>query len=278
LRSPLNSISLGRYTQIIVTPSALQGILIRLLAQRSTDHRLGRGQHYLVEDVKRGCPAADQPSRDQFLQAVWALIAQGLAYIDPYDHATENWSVLLTESGQAVARDSESNPDDPDGYLRSLYGAVPNLAPTTRVYVEEALRAYNHQCYLSATVMLGVAAEAMVLQLASVFVNSKRGSTSPTFVAVLQSPKIAYVQKFTELRKRLDTAREILPAELSDNLDIQLNAVLELLRTSRNDSGHPTGRTVRSVDCFNNLRIFPGLARRIQELDAFFAEDSVTVA
>jgi hypothetical protein len=256
-----------------VTPGALQGILIRVLAQRSTDHRLGRGQHYLVEDVSKACPASDKPSRDQFLQAVWALIAQGLAYIDPYDHATENWSVHLTESGQAVAKDSESNPDDPEGYLRSLYDDVPDLTPAARTYIEEAVRAYNHQCYLSATVMLGVAAEAMVLHLAAVFVASNRGSTSPAFLASLQSPKTTYVQKFTELRKRLDTVRETLPSDLSDNLDIQLNAVLELLRTSRNESGHPTGHTIRAVDCFSSLRIFPGLARRIYELEAFFAQD-----
>lgn len=58
------------------------------------------------------------------MEAVWALIGQGLAYIDYSQSAAENWALHLTEAGLAAARDEEATPDDPAGYLRRLHTDV----------------------------------------------------------------------------------------------------------------------------------------------------------
>ena len=48
------------------------------------------------------------------MEAVWALVGQGLAYIDYSQSAVENWSLHLTDAGHAAADDEEVNPDNPE--------------------------------------------------------------------------------------------------------------------------------------------------------------------
>ena len=240
------------------------------MSRSSTDRRLGRGRHYLADAVRRAALPTDQPSARQIQQAIWALVSRGLAYLDMSQSAPENWSLELTTAGAAVLRDERYNPDDPSGYLTDLYTAVPRLSAVAKVYIQDAVNSYYHQSYLASTVMLGVAAEAVFLDVAAAFATWIDGKTGQNLTRYLQDVKVAYIQRFEEFRKRLITASPQLPAQLSDGLDLQMNAVLDLLRANRNDAGHPTGIQLEREDCFVNLRIFARLAERMYALKSFF--------
>ena len=147
------------------------------------------------------------------------------------------------------------------------------------VYADEALHAYRAQCYLSTTIMLGVASESAFYQLGDSFLNwLPTGNEKENFSKILENRKLRYIQKFTEFRKRLVVHVSDIDEELTDNLTLTLDAVLELLRINRNEAGHPTGKTVNRQDAFVMLQIFPHYLKRLFQLKDFFVQNSTGTA
>jgi hypothetical protein len=143
------------------------------------------------------------------------------------------------------------------------------------VYAEEALYAYRAQCYLSTSVMLGVASESAFYQLGDAFMNwLPKGIEKDNFSKILENKKLRYLQKFTEFRKRLVAHIGDINEEYTVNLTLTLDAVMELLRINRNEAGHPTGKIVKQRDAFVMLQIFPHYLARLFELKNFFAQNS----
>ncbi len=249
----------------------LQSLLLKALMSRDVDSRLGWGQHYLAEHVRSLAPPADQPKRHEIMAAYWSLAAQGLAYIDLDQSAPENWNLRLTEAGVAAAKDDDANPDDPAGYLRRLFVSAPGISDTTRLYIDEAVKTYYYRAYLACTAMLGVAAESMFIDVAEAFV-AWAGPPAAKLRKLLDNPRANYVDRFREFRKKIEELKSRIPSQDRDGLDIHLSSVLDLLRASRNDAGHPTGRKFDRDDCFTALRVFERLARRMYALKAFFEQ------
>src|ERR1044072_5462485 len=119
----------------------LQSSILRLLADRHTDRRLGRGRQYLSEAVRGQFRAPDIPSADEIQQGFWSLIGQGLAFIDMLQPTPDNWELKLTSAGVAAVRDQEFNPDDASGFLERLINEIPSLSEVTSLYLREAVRA-----------------------------------------------------------------------------------------------------------------------------------------
>jgi hypothetical protein len=115
-----------------------------------------------------------------------------------------------------------------------------------------------------------VAAEAVFYDVASPFARWLGTGAGKALVEVLGRPAVAYVQKFIEFQKRLAASKGHLPAGLQQNLDLNINSVLELLRLARNDAGHPTGIVVDRPSAFQYLVVFPGLTRRLYGLKRHF--------
>ncbi len=248
-----------------MTGSEVQSLLLKVLA-RGGDTRLGGGRHYFSEAVRNEAPESDQPTHLQIMEAVWSLVGQGLAYIDYSQPAAANWTLHLTAAGRAAAGDEEANPDDPAGYFRRLLQEVPSLSDVVKGYAYEALLAYNARLYRASTVMLGVASEAAVLEVATVLAETMKKSEADPFLETLNARKQNYVAKFEAFQQKLRSKRDLLPAEVADGFDLTMNAVGDLLRVYRNDAGHPTDRQVDRDDCFINLRMFVRYARKLSLL------------
>lgn len=249
-----------------MTSAEVQSLLLKILA-RGGDTRLGRGQYYFHEAVRNVEPTLGcQP----VMEAVWALIGQGLAYIDYSQSPAENWVLDLTEAGLAAARDEEATPDDPGGYLRRLRSDVPGMSATVRAYAEEALGAYNARLYRSSAVMLGVASEAAILEAATSFASEMPEAESKQFLKTVNSRKQNFITKFAMFQDKLRSKKNELPDELADGLELTVHAVADLLRVSRNDAGHPTGRPVGRDDAFVHLRMFVRYARKLYALKSHF--------
>lgn len=247
-----------------MTSSEVQSLLLHVLA-RGGDTRLGRGQHYFTEAVLAASPKQSRPTHRQIMEAVWSLIGQGLAYIDYSQPAAENWTLHLSEAGRAAASDEEITPDDPAGYIRRLISDIPDLTPLVKGYAEEALLAYNARLYRASAVMLGVASEAAVLEVALALGDAMPASEAKPYLETINARKQNFIAKFDLLAQKLRSRKGSLPDHLSDGLDLTLNAVTDLLRVSRNDAGHPTGRTIDRNDSFIHLRMF---ARYVAKLYA----------
>jgi hypothetical protein len=245
----------------------LQRTTLLLLADRGTDHRIGRGHYYLGEALRMRFPSENPPSQDDVQQAFWSLISQGLAFIDMAESAPENWKLKLTAAGRAVLSDEDYNPDDASGYLERLASDVPGISGTTLSYVREAVRAYAAGLYLSATAMLGVASEAAMLEMAAKLAEY---SGDQKLQQTIDDPRAAYNKTFQEVRRCLDGQKHGLPQELTDGMSLTFDSVLDLLRINRNDAGHPSGKHFDRSDCFISLRMAVRYLKKLYALNTFF--------
>jgi hypothetical protein len=114
--------------------------------------------------------------------------------------------------------------------------------------------------------MLGVAAESVFNGLAAAFVIAE-----PTRTAKRQKALAARAlqnTRFQELRKTLEPIRTQLPDGLAD--PVTLDAVADLLRTARNESGHPTGKPIDEGTARTHLYMGAELLQKMTALRAYF--------
>ena len=201
------------------------------------------------------------------MRGVWSLIGQGLAYLDYSQHNVEYWNLLPTDRGQATVSDEDINPDDP-GYVESLCRKVPALSDTVKSYVREALSAYKAGLYRASAVMLGVASEAAILEVASVLGQRIQQDQAKRYLRIVRDPNKSYRAKLEEFWKKLKSNKDSFPVILPDGLDTTISAVCDLLRVYRNEAGHPTGKVVDRNLCFLHLSVFVPYAEKLYELKA----------
>ena len=251
----------------------LQSTILRLLSQPQVDKRLGKGEHYFTDAVLKEYRDEEQPSLQLIAQTLWSLLGRGLIYIDIWQPAPENWAWVLTDEGVASAKDEQFNPDDPERYMERLRSNTPDLSDLVSVYADEAIRCYTHGCYLASAVMLGVASEAAFMEMAQESVTWLQ-SDGLALKKVLDNPRQLYVKKFEEFRKRIEPRKADLPNDLADGMNLTFDAVLDLLRIRRNDSGHPTGRPMSREDQYISLHMFGRYLQRLYQFRAFFMGES----
>ncbi|HSH60959.1 MAG TPA: hypothetical protein VK988_15240 [Acidimicrobiales bacterium] len=238
--------------------------VLEYLATPDADTRFARA--YLVTQVANR--AFCRP--DQVYEALWGLVGEGLAYLDPAGQSsgTDNWRWRLSGAGASVASAGAWEPRDPEGYLRRLRAYRPEIDPVAVGYVEEALRAFNARCYLATSVMLGVASERVVGGLARAVVEAVPNATK--LRAAVENPKVTQFSRFQELRKQLEPMRPELPDDLGDTLT--MDAVADLLRITRNEAGHPTGRQVDEDTAYTHLQMAARYLQKITMLNAHFRD------
>ena len=239
-----------------------------LLQARHTDgNRKERSS--LFGRVSAGFADGSGPPDLELDQALWRLVSLGLAF--PVFESVSPISVYLTPGGKAVATTSDATPDFPPQYLARLTARIPGVSAEVLRYVKEALRAYEVTAYLAATVMLGVASEGAMLQMAeklAEWLDHRFGQKQ--LKQLLGKKKTSYLHVLSEARSRLASHEEELPGDLADTLPAKL-AVADVLRGYRNDAGHPTGKEPSKEDCYDLFLVIPGYLERIGALGGFFA-------
>lgn len=178
----------------------------------------------------------------------------------PWLTVTEWGMKALTSEGPPIY--------DPDGYLDHVRAAVPTLPEVAGLYLGEAVAAFNLVRTLSAAVMLGVAAEAVLVHLIGVFAASIHATNGPKLQMSLEMAPIT--QTFNEFIKQLD--EKALPADLRRDLDVYLGTVRNYILMTRNEAGHPTGVAVGRPVIEAQLRAFEGYAKRLCALADYFAQ------
>jgi hypothetical protein len=231
--------------------------VLKILATPHADTRFFDANLPRTIREKTGC------GPHQVWEALWGLSADGLAYLDPSgQRSADNWRWKLSERGMQAAGGGPWEPRDAEGYLRRLRQRVPDLDPIAHRYLQEALGAFNARCFLASSVMLGVASEQVFVGLARSVVNAL-GTSADKLRQTLENPKSSQHTRFLELRKRLEPLRPQLPDDLGDHLT--MDAVADLLRITRNDAGHPTGRDVDEDTAYTHLQM---AARYLEKMTA----------
>lgn len=229
------------------------------------DNRFGEG--YLIGRLRESTGA----SSTELWEVLWALLADGLLFIDRRGQsAPENWHWVVSRRGRAALQDEDYVPHDPEGFLTELSDRNEGMDDLVLTYAREALHAFNAQCYLASSVMVGVASERALLLLMEAFASTLEGAERQKFDEVLNHPRRGIYFKFDEFRKRLEPRKPELPEWIRDSLALHLDAVADLLRVARNDSGHPTGRHLDGGTAYVNLRMFGRYTEKLWALRSHF--------
>lgn len=212
----------------------------------------------------QGASAALHPrDRDTILEIFWDLFRQGVITLGLDDNNPQWPWFRLSRFGESEDARQPFRFHDTGSYLAMILKTVPDLLPAAKMYLEEAVAAFYSGCFLAATVMLGVAAEAEFLRL--IDVASANGTLGKSFD---QAKKERFIRaKIEAFRKGLAPHLKTLSNAATEDLDINLNAVQSIIRIARNEAGHPSGaRPPSREQVYVNLQLFAPYADQVGRL------------
>jgi hypothetical protein len=258
-----------------------QIVVERLRRDASWNHLDSTGEGFVpyVEYVARNEPER-QNGRSQFLilaqEVYWQLLVEGILAPGRSSSDLDLPNFHITAHGREVLASSEPQPYDPTGYLARLRERVPNLDPTVVAYLAESLETFRKANLVASTVMLGIAAERVFLLLCdSLAAALSNTSEKAAFTKLLDrfpmKPKLDWVQnKIQHIQKQA-------PPGFPENASIMLVAIYDLMRTQRNELGHPREAppAVPRQDAFVNLQIFPRYYEIAEEVRTFLGSNPV---
>ena len=221
--------------------------------------------------VERGLPVQESYGHEpalrrvddrRFREILWQLINQGLL-VQGVDSSNPQWPFLsLTEWGEEYVHATGADVYDPDGYLSALDADEP-LDDIERRYLSQATAAFRIDLADAAAVMLGAASEHLLLRLANAIVAADPGAVKVK--KAIDRPALALLR---DVHRHIEPKRKALPRGLAENFETTFLGVANLIRTSRNDGGHPALPSVTRDDAFVGLRLFPTYRRWVVGLIA----------
>jgi hypothetical protein len=207
---------------------------------------------------------------DTFLEVFWDLFRQGIITlgVDSYNRDFPHFRV--SKHGKKILENQDVYfYHDVSSYEVLIKQQVPNIDDVTLKYLKEAMETFYGNCYLSSSVMLGVASEYTFLKLLETADKSKNSSLTQK---AMKGRNIS--EKFKLFKNKLD--QEImekiinLDPEVSENLDSNLEGIMNTIRRFRNDSGHPSGKEVSREQCYVNLNLFILYCKTAYQLMDYF--------
>ena len=193
----------------------------------------------------KGLPIDRIRDEKLFRETFWKLCGEGLV-CPGYNHSNQNLPhISITDYGIKCFEEGKILPYDPEGFLNSLYANVKNIDDVIKMYFEEAVKCFIGRNYLSAVVMVGGAIEKTVIVLTEEIYKLIDIAEQPDYQKkILDQWKIKI--KFDNLLKFLSEKgyKHKLGRTSQEKLDSTLPAIVNIVRITRNETGHPTGREV----------------------------------
>nr|MDP2190270.1 hypothetical protein [Rhodoferax sp.] len=194
----------------------------------------------------------DAQDKESLLELFWDLFRQGIITLGLNDGNREFPFFRPTRLGRKIAEGQAAYFfHDVSSYEVAIRREVPNINDVTLLYLKEAMQAFRSGCMLSATVMLGVAVEHTFMLLLEVIENN--ATHQKTFASVFGERTL--LQKFNKFRNLLDPMLKTLPLDIREDLDTHFAGILSVIRTFRNQSGHPTGKIIDREQAFVLLQL-----------------------
>jgi hypothetical protein len=210
-------------------------------------------------------------TREEALLTVWhdlfrtGILAWGYNLMNP----NPPFLHLTARGRQAIERISR-DPSNPAGYLRHLTSAA-QISPVTNSYIVEALDCYVAGLFKAAAVMVGAAAENVILEVRDT-VASKLITVGKNVPSQLESWKIKTVtDALSKVFEQIDGKRH---RELREQYEAYWGAFPHQIRTTRNDAGHPFNIDPVTPDTVHaSLLIFPELAKLADTLSSWARDE-----
>lgn len=174
----------------------------------------------------------------------------------------------LTEQGLKTLAGLSADPGNPKGYLARV-DRIAHVNAIARAYLEEAVYCYVADHTKASAVMVGAAAESVVLELRDAV---------ETKLKQLQKPVAKDLMDWRIIRV-LQALRNIfnghsLPVDLKASYEAYWSAFTQQIRVVRNDAGHPSSVDPITPDAVHaSLLIFPELLRLADALRSWVVND-----
>jgi hypothetical protein len=190
-------------------------------------------------------------------EVAWEFVVQGIFAPGgrPGYSATEFPDLHITDYGRKCLRATEIIPEDPDNYLKGISGSTAAVDSTTLLYVGEALSSFRHRNYLSTAVMVGVAAESVLLKMVGA-ITAALPTAARKEKFSKQTDTIKTKQIHDAVVNCLRSSQTPFPPDLQDVWEGDIDGIFDIIRRTRNDSGHPKGRRVEQDEARALLVMF----------------------
>lgn len=209
----------------------------------------------------------DRQDKETLLELFWDLFRQGVITLGLNDANREFPFFRLTKLGQQMAQGQATYFfHDVSSYEAAICREVTDINEVTLLYLKEAMQAFRSGCMLSATVMLGVAVEHTFMLLLEIIEAS--AAHQKAFASVFAERTL--LQKFNKFRNLLEPMLKTLPTEIREDLDTHFAGILSVIRTFRNQSGHPTGKIIDREQTFVLLQLAIPYCKKQYQLMQFF--------
>lgn len=206
-----------------------------------------------------------EPDREKIREIMWELIIQGVLFPGVSESQPGLPFLTLTGYGKQVVALGEIQPHDPDGYLTLLKTEIPSLDVEIERYITESLQAYRRGLLLSSAVTMGVASEKAFILLHEELTNSINDPIKKKKFLDLQA-SYKTKQKFDEVKKELISNKSQYPRNISENLETHLDTIFQVIRVTRNEVGHPTGKILNRNEVFVRLQLFVEYTKIVYQL------------
>jgi hypothetical protein len=164
----------------------------------------------------------------------------------------------LTEQGRRTLDQLSRDPGNPTGYLNHL-DSKGTMNAVARSYIEEAVHCYVAGLYKSSAVMVGGAAESIILELCDEL-KAKLSAIGRNISSDLGGRQIKRV--LNGLKKVFDDEKKNFDHNLRDEYESYWHAFTQQIRASRNEAGHPSSVDPITTETIHaSLLIFPELLR-----------------
>ena len=209
--------------------------------------------------------AYQNPLAEKITVVIWELIIEGL-YTPGTGMQNPNLPYLrVTDYGRKCFEAGELTAHDPDDYLQKLKTVCTSIDDVTLLYTGESLDTFRKSNYLASTVMIGVAAESMLDRLVdAVHAALNTGQRKAKFEQDTKG-KLAK-RRHDEVLARLRTPASPLPTEIESVLTQHIDGIYDLIRRTRNDAGHPTGKRIGRDEAHALLLLFPTYCKTVHDL------------
>lgn len=176
----------------------------------------------------------------------------------------------ITDRGRRALERLSRDPGNPAGYLAHLHSiSIPNAIALS--YLKEGLECFSAGLHKAAAVMLGAAAESVILEIRGV-VRDRLSATGSIVPKRLEDWRVKTVND--ALYEILYARVSKMPHELQSEFESLWPAFTQQIRSTRNDAGHPSSIDPVEPDAVHaSFLVFPEIARTATRLLKWIPEN-----
>jgi hypothetical protein len=183
----------------------------------------------------------------------------------------------LTTHGQEVIRASGPPVYDYEGYLADLRGRIPGLDAVIERFLTEALQAYQRQLFLCSVAMLGCASERGIWSLIDTYLTAIKDVTNRDKLRSRIAGRDISVA-YRRFRESFDSVQGQLPASLTAEFDVHIDALFTFTRLLRNAVMHPAEiPTITHAVAYASLQQFSYYLPTLSEVTRHLETTGITV-